>query len=89
MTDHSSLLHMLADVSRSLATFADLDELVTYATRRIRELFEAEGCALLLLDAAREFTFPVASQRDASATGAASLAEVLGGVIAAAVGFYH
>jgi GAF domain-containing protein len=77
MTDQSSQLHMLADVSRSLATFTDLDELVTYATRRIRELFEAEGCALLLLDAARkEFTFPVASQRDAEATGAAPLAEV-------------
>ena len=77
VTDPSTQLHVLADVSRSLATFTDLDDLVHYATRRTRELFEAEGCALLLLDAERrEFCFPVASQRDASVVSAAELGEV-------------
>src|SRR5262249_20076302 len=34
-----------------------------YATNRARELFEAEGCALLLIDQdAGEFRFPIASQ---------------------------
>ena len=75
-TNTSSQLHLLADVSRSLATFTDLDELVQFATQRTRELFEAEGCALLLLDASRrEFCFPVASQRQAGAS-AATLAEI-------------
>ena len=40
MTDASTQLRVLADVSRSLATFTDLDDLVRYATRRTRELFE-------------------------------------------------
>jgi len=76
MTSASSQLHLLADVSRSLATFTDLDELVHFATQRTRELFEAEGCALLLLDEARrEFRFPVASQRQPGAA-AAALADV-------------
>jgi GAF domain-containing protein len=75
-TNTSSQLHLLADVSRSLATFTDLDELVHFATQRTRELFEAEGCALLLLDQARrEFCFPVASQRQAGAS-ATALAEI-------------
>lgn len=70
-------LHVLADLSRSLATFTDLDDLVHYATQRTRELFGAEGCALLLLDAARgELRFPVASQRHGSAASAAALAEI-------------
>lgn len=70
-------MRVLADVSRSLATFADIDDLVQYATRRTRELFDAEGCALLLLDADRkEFCFPVASQRDSGTVSAAELAEV-------------
>ena len=38
-TNTSSQLHLLADVSRSLATFTDLDELVQFATQRTRELF--------------------------------------------------
>ena len=77
VTDASTQLRVLADVSRSLATFTDLDDLVHYATRRTRELFEAEGCALLLLDATgREFCFPVASQRDSGAVSAAELGEV-------------
>jgi GAF domain-containing protein len=68
---------VLADVSRSLATFLDLDQLVHYATRRTRELFDAEGCALLLLDRDRqEFYFPVASQRELGASSEAQLADV-------------
>ncbi|MBX3026183.1 GAF domain-containing protein [bacterium] len=75
-TNSASQLHLLADVSRSLATFTDLDELVHFATQRTCELFEAEGCALLLLDATRrEFRFPVASQRPSGAS-AAALAEI-------------
>jgi len=77
VSDASKQLHLLADIGRSLATFTDLDDLVHYATRRTRELFDAEGCALLLLDRERnEFCFPVASQRDAGAVSAAELAEV-------------
>jgi len=76
-SDEASRLHLLADLSRSLATFGDVDDLVHYATQRTRELFNAEGCALLLLDRARgEFRFPVASQRQASAASAAALAEI-------------
>jgi len=75
-TNTSSQLHLLADVSRSLATFTDLDELVHFATQRTRELFEAEGCALLILDETRgEFCFPVSSQRQ-SGVSAEALAEI-------------
>ena len=77
MTSASKQLRVLADVSRSLATFNDLDDLVHYATQRTRELFEAEGCALLLLDGdRREFCFPVASQRDPGTVSAEALAEI-------------
>jgi len=77
VTETSSQLHLLADLSRSLATYTDLDELVHYATQRTRELFEAEGCALLLLDEERrEFCFPVASQRQSGAASAEALAEI-------------
>lgn len=77
MSNPSTQLRVLADVSRSLATFTDLDELVHFATRRTRELFDAEGCALLLLDGEkREFCFPVASQREAGTVSAAALAEI-------------
>jgi len=77
VTEASNQLRVLADVGRSLATFTELDDIVHYATRRTRELFEAEGCAVLLLDAERrEFCFPVASQRDSGAVSAAELAEV-------------
>ena len=75
-TNTSSQLHLLADVSRSLATFTDLDQLVRFATQRTRDLFEAEGCALLLLDSSRrEFCFPVASQQQ-SGVSAEALAEI-------------
>lgn len=60
-------LEVLCEVNRRLATFGSLDGLLEYATRRTRELFEAEGCSLLLVDEARrEFRFPVASQSASS-----------------------
>jgi GAF domain-containing protein len=70
-------LELLCEVNRRLATFTSLDEILGYATARTRELFEAEGCALLLLDPARrEFRFPVASQSAASHVSATQLREV-------------
>jgi len=70
-------LELLCEVNRRLATFANLDELLAYATTHTRDLFEAEGCALLLVDeAAREFRFPVSSQSAASGVSATRLAEV-------------
>lgn len=77
MTRASDRLHLLYEVSRQLATFQDLDDLLRFATRRARELFEAEGCALLLLDRERgEFFFPVSSQAESSGGAAARLAEI-------------
>jgi GAF domain-containing protein len=77
VSDASNQLRVLSDIGRSLATFIDLDDLVHYATRCTRDLFAAEGCALLLLDRERsEFCFPVASQRDSRAISAAQLAEI-------------
>ncbi len=64
MATAADRLHLLYTLSRGLTTFADLDELLRYATRQARESFGAEGCAILLLDAERrEFSFPVSSQR--------------------------
>lgn len=77
VTDASNRLRVLSDVGRALATFTDLDDLVHYATQRTRELFDAGGCALLLLDRERhELFFPVASQRNPDAASTAELAEV-------------
>jgi GAF domain-containing protein len=77
MPTAAARLEVLYEVSRRLATFADLDELVRYATRRTRELFEAEGCALLLLDRGRgEIYFPVASQSESRPGTEARLAEI-------------
>ncbi len=77
MTDASNRLRVLSDLGRALATFTDLDDLVHYATQRTRELFDAGGCALLLLDRQRaELFFPVASQRHPNAASTAELAEV-------------
>jgi sigma-B regulation protein RsbU (phosphoserine phosphatase) len=68
-------LELLCELNQRLATFGSLDELLTYATSQARELFDAEGCALLLVDhAAREFRFPVSSQRATST--AARLGEI-------------
>ena len=77
MTDAFSRLRVLSDVGRALATFTNLDELVHYATHRTRELFDAGGCALLLLDREQhELFFPVASQRNPDAASTADLAEI-------------
>ncbi|MGD9762438.1 MAG: GAF domain-containing protein [Candidatus Binatia bacterium] len=77
MTDATNRLRLLSDVGRALATFTELDDLVQYATSRTRELFDAGGCALLLLDPERrELYFPVASQRDCDAASSAQLAEI-------------
>ena len=50
MATATNHLDVLCEVNRRLATFTDLDELLHFATRRARELFDAEGCALSLLD---------------------------------------
>ena len=64
MSSVAARLELLCELNQRLATFGNLDELLTYATSRTRELFDAEGCALLLVDhATREFRFPVSSQR--------------------------
>lgn len=77
MGTEADRLHLLYEVNRRLATFTNLDELVRFATRRARELFEAQGCALLLHDAARgEFSFPVASQSESLQGTAATLSDV-------------
>src|SRR5262250_3448660 len=58
-------LHLLYELNRGLTSFTDLDSLLRYVTGRARELFRAEGCALLLLDRQRrEFYFPVASESE-------------------------
>ena len=77
MSSVAARLEVLCEVNRRLATFGSLDELLAYATSHARELFDAEGCALLLVDeAAREFRFPVSSQSAASGTSSTQLAEV-------------
>lgn len=78
MTARSSeRLRLLYDLSRRLATFHDLDDVLRSATGRLRELFDAEGSAVLILDRdTRELRFPVASQREGSEATAAELAEV-------------
>ena len=77
MSSVAARLELLCEVNRRLATFGSLDELLEYATSRTRALFDAEGCALLLVDpGAREFRFPVSSQRATSKAAAQRLAEV-------------
>jgi len=70
-------LHLLYEVNRLLATFTDIDALLRYATRRAREMLDAEGCALLLLDhQRREFYFPVASEDESHQASTARLGEI-------------
>lgn len=77
MPSAAERLQLLYDVNRRLATFVDLEDLVRFATRRTRELFDAEGCALLLCDRERgEFRFPVASQSESRQASEMTLAEV-------------
>jgi GAF domain-containing protein len=77
MASAAERLHLLYEVNRRLTSLTDLAELLRYATGRTRELFEAEGCAILLLDRERrEFSFPVASQSTGSQASAERLAEI-------------
>jgi len=70
-------LELLCELNQRLATFASLNDLLAYATSRTRELFEAEGCSLLLVDEARkEFRIPVTSQSGASSVTATTLHEI-------------
>lgn len=67
MTLETERLRLLYELSRKLATFTDLDELLQFVTRRTQELLEAEGCAVLLHDRKTdELYFPIASQRASS-----------------------
>lgn len=77
MPSAAQQLELLYEVNRQLATFSDLEEIERYITRHVRELFEADGAALLVLDRGRdELTFPVASQRESGARSSKALTEV-------------
>ncbi|HWP65535.1 MAG TPA: GAF domain-containing protein [Candidatus Limnocylindria bacterium] len=66
--DASERLQVLYDLSRRLASFDDLDALLRDATRAVREVFRAEGTAILLLDeSGKELRFPVSSQAESAA----------------------
>jgi phosphoserine phosphatase RsbU/P len=70
-------LEVLCEVNRRLATFTSLDDLLRFATQRARELFDAEGCALLLVDeGSGEFRFPVSSQSAGSHASSARLEDI-------------
>src|SRR5262249_31224104 len=70
-------LHLLYELNRRLTTVSDLDELLRFATRRARELFEADGCSILLLDGARrEFHSPIASQSESQRASQAVLKSI-------------
>jgi GAF domain-containing protein len=73
----SERLRLLYELSRRLATFDQLDDVLRHATAKLREMFDAEGSAVLILDQrTRELRFPVSSQREGSEATAAELAEV-------------
>jgi GAF domain-containing protein len=73
----SERLRLLYDLNRRLATFQDLDDVLRHATVELREIFDAEGSAVLILDReSNELRFPVSSQRKGSEVTAAELAEV-------------
>lgn len=60
-------LHFLYQLNRGLTAFSDLQSLVQFTAQRARELFRAEGCAVIMLDATRnELYFPVVSDADKS-----------------------
>ena len=76
MGNATERLQVLYELSRRLGTFDDLDALLRDATRAVREVFAAEGTAILLLDASgTELRFPIASQSE----GAAGTEKVLTG----------
>jgi GAF domain-containing protein len=75
--DTSHRLRLLYDLSRRLATFNDLDDVLRQATGALRELFDADGSAVLILDDdTRELRFPLASQREGGRPAADRLAEL-------------
>jgi len=77
MSLRADRLQLLHDVARSVTTFTDLDPLLRFATRRVRELLESEGCAVLLLDEdRRRLFFPVASQANSRDQTSDVLAEI-------------
>lgn len=58
-------LRLVYHLSRGLTSVADLTGLVKFCTQRLRELYEAEGSALIMLDREHdELYFPVVSQVD-------------------------
>jgi len=59
----SDRLSLLYEMNQRLVDFHEIAPLVRFATQRVRELFEATGCALLVLDKSGEhFEFEVANQ---------------------------
>jgi GAF domain-containing protein len=73
MISNAERLQLLYDVARRVSTFADRDALLRYATQRTRELLDAEGCSVLLLDDTRtRLFFPVASQATSGPPGRAN-----------------
>jgi len=73
----SDRLELLYELNRRLPRFTDLAALVGFATRRARELLQADGCALLLLtDERDEFYFPIASQSEATSDTNVALREI-------------
>jgi hypothetical protein len=50
MAREADRLHLLCDVSTRLATSTDLDEVLRHTTCAVRELFDAEACAVALTD---------------------------------------
>jgi GAF domain-containing protein len=70
-------LQVLYDLGRRLGSFDDLDALLRDATRAVREVFDAEGTAILLLDAGgAELRFPIASQAEGAAGSEKVLTEL-------------
>lgn len=77
MDTSSERLHLLYEINRRLTTLNDPAEFQEFITRRTREIFNAEGGSLLLLDRGRnEFYFPIASQSAGSHVTPAQLAEI-------------
>jgi len=58
-------LDLLYEMNRRLTQHADHTTLLQDATQRVRELFGADGCAVLLLDRdRRELYFPIVAESD-------------------------
>src|SRR5207245_10724686 len=70
-------LHLPSGGARGPPTLTDVDGLLGYATGRARELLDAEGAAVMLLDPARrEFNFGVASQSETHQATSARLLKI-------------